>query len=363
MANPLQGILFVRSGSIPNAYCFITSTPLDTQPSCSICGSTNIQERTVRELQDLRKCSTDVIVSVILDMKETIGGFLVKLFDSKHQHFVSPRTASALAAFLDGHTAVGTRPADVVDAIYRHPFGTQYTSHGQPLVISPSFPAYSIPPPTLSSTLSDLATLSVASVGEDLYSDDSDVEIGAIGMAASAGSGPEEQRQSALEIGHGHRAGMDEADGLGEVGDAEMEWESDAEGGGEDDQPERVVSKTVQVQSGANSAHAALQAWALSIVLHQIDLESRALTAGNTLRATNSAFTWDFLFNFSLDSVQQVILTTALFLWLVVTTAAIGAGVNKGTPGQPRDKAGRRTNRRNPWLVSPCCTTSRNSGY
>lgn len=81
--------------------------------------------------------------------------------------------------FLDGHTAVGTRPADVVDSSYRHPFGTQYTSHGQPLIISPSFPAYSIPPRTLSTTLSDLATLSVASVGEDLYSDDSDVEIGA----------------------------------------------------------------------------------------------------------------------------------------------------------------------------------------
>lgn len=150
---------------------------------------------------------------------------------------------------------------------------------------------------------------------------------------------------------------MDEADELGEVGDAEMEWESDAEGG-EDDQREQVVTETVQVQSGANSVHAALQAWALLVVLHQIDLESHALAVRNKLSATNSAFTWDFLFNFSLDS------STAPFLWLVITTAAIGAGFDKGTPsGQPCDKAGRRTNRWNPWLVSPCCTTSRNSGY
>lgn len=54
---------------------------------------------------------------------DTVGRFLAQLLKRKRRFIRTASSTAALAAFLQGRTKEGTRPADVVDAMHRHPFG------------------------------------------------------------------------------------------------------------------------------------------------------------------------------------------------------------------------------------------------
>lgn len=252
---------------------------------------------------------------------------------------------------MDGHTAVGTRPADIVEAIYRHPFSTQYTTNGQPVTSHPPIPTYLCPPPDPHITLGNLTNSTFAIDGEIHDDDDTtDSEFSSSSLEireAGEGDGVSSERRGEEAAMEEHNRSRDS----GGPGDSDPEpGLDDMENGDEGPEPS---SAEARVSAALPSAHAALQAWALSLVLHQIDLEMRSLTAGEVLRASNASFTWDFLFNFSLGTAQDAIVTTAPFLWLILTTVAIGGRMRRGvSSGQTKDRKGRRINRRNPWLVS-----------
>ncbi|KAF4568361.1 hypothetical protein EYR40_010237 [Pleurotus pulmonarius] len=77
------------------------------------------------------KTSEQKVSAVLTSIKENrfknIGHFLQVFFDPNANYNKDPNVYHALSAFLAGRNSIGRRPADIVDAWYKHPKGIQST--------------------------------------------------------------------------------------------------------------------------------------------------------------------------------------------------------------------------------------------
>lgn len=96
-----------------------------------------------------KQVSMELRVLVILNAIKAAGfdhlsDFLVSVFTRKFSEHAS--VYQSISSFLRGETSEGTRPADVVEAIWTHTKSQRYTNRNPQLPTFPSLPRYAFPP-------------------------------------------------------------------------------------------------------------------------------------------------------------------------------------------------------------------------
>lgn len=204
--------------------------------TCNVCG---FDPKTT--VPDSLAAKTNIVMAVLGYLHITIGAFLLQLFDGDEMSHLTQPTRISLTRFLGGTSALGTRPVDVVDAIYRHPYGCEHDRSAQPIYNHP-LPPYAQPPNT-----------------------------------------------SAL-----------------------------------DSESDNTDSEPTIIPSTSNHAHNALRTWAISLVASVVNGEVTRLAQDPVLRPSDMGITWSFLFDFSMATLQTLVIEKAPVLWTIITSAFIG---------------------------------------